>query len=908
MGEVYRAKDTKLGRDVALKILPASFTNDPERVARFRREAQVLASLNHPHIAQIYGLEEANGMQFLVLELVDGESLDKRIVRGRIPLDEALGIAKQIAEALEAAHEKGIIHRDLKPANIALNTDGNVKVLDFGLAKAIETGVPTSDVSMSPTITTPVMMTGVGVILGTAAYMSPEQAKGRAADRRSDIWAFGCVLYEMLTGTRAFDGEDVSETLAAVLRGQPAWEGLPRDVSPSIVTLLQRCLEKAQAKRISNIGAATFVLNEQPNLHRSDTSTTADVPQHRRQRFVAWLIAAVFATACLAIGVTAWILWPQPASSPALVRFSVLLEAGLAFSGLTRKMVAISPDGTQIVYVANTRLHRRSLDDLVAHEIAGTENVAVLNPVFSPDGKWIAFFGSSASGNAIMRIPQTGGPATTIARVDNPYGMSWGERGIVYAADTGESNGIFRVSPDGGTPAQLVRIDVDQIALSPQVLPGGENLMFTLLARPRGASLNELRGGRIVLQSLASGARATLVSTDDVIAADGVSDAQYLSSGHLVFAVSGSLYGIAFDPKARKTIGDRIPILAGVRRSTSGVFAQFALSEADSLVYVPGSTEAGGSARRLVTLSDRSGATTALKLPPGRYEHPRVSPDGTRLAVDIEEGGKANISIYELTETTSIRRLTLEGQNRYPVWSSDGQRVAFQSDRDGDRGIFWQRADGTGLAERLTTASRDAAHIPESMSPDGRHLLFTERRNDLYQLQVLSIGDRTTAAFGGVKSHTPTGAVFAPNGRWVAYASTNREAGLASRDNGIFLQPFPATGATFQLPKVRIDYHPAWTPDGNSLLFVASSLEPLVVVDVHTQQGVTFGKPVALPQTVSYPGLINSDVRGFDIAHDGRIISLTAAGDLEPGNDGARREIRVVQNWLHELKARVPTK
>src|SRR6516165_9234398 len=326
MGQVYRARDTKLNRDVALKILPDSFALDGDGIARFRREAQVLASLNHPNIAAIYGFEDSSSTHALVLELVEGATLADQIAKGAIPFDEALPIAKQIAEALEAAHEQGIIHRDLKPANIKLRDDGAVKVLDFGLAKAMEPASAISpSLTNSPTITSPAQMTSVGMLLGTAAYMSPEQAKGRPADKRSDIWAFGCVLFEMLTGTRAFDGEDVSETLAAVLRGQPAWEGLPRDVSPSIVTLLQRCLEKAQAKRISNIGAATFVLNEQPNLHRSDTSTTADVPQHRRQRFVAWLIAAVFATACLAIGVTAWILWPQPASSPALVRFSVLL-------------------------------------------------------------------------------------------------------------------------------------------------------------------------------------------------------------------------------------------------------------------------------------------------------------------------------------------------------------------------------------------------------------------------------------------------------------------------------------------------------------------------------------------------------------------------------------------------------
>jgi len=910
MGEVYRARDTKLNREVAVKVLPDSLVTDPERLARFSREAQVLAALNHPNVAHIHGFEDSTGVPALVMELVEGPTLADRLGRGAMTLDDALPIAKQIADGLEAAHEQGIVHRDLKPANIKVREDGTVKILDFGLAKALEPKQPSGvDMANSPTITTPAKMTGIGVILGTAAYMSPEQAKGRPADKRSDVWAFGCVLYEMLTGTRAFEGEDVSETLASVLRAQPQWENLPRGLSASIVTLLEGCLEKIHARRVSNIGVAKFVLDQQHNLHRSDASKTIDITQNRRDRFAAWLVAAVLATAGLAIAATAWMLWPQPAPVPAVVRFSVPLEAGVEFSGRTRKMIAVSPDGTQIVYAANNRLNRRSLDDFVARAISGTESIGGLSsPVFSPDGKWIAFHGASASENAIRRIPLTGGPSTTIVRVDSPYGISWDERGIVYAAndDGTAQSGIFRVSPDGGTPVQLVRLDADQTAYSPQLLPHGENLLFTLGARPRDAGLNELRDPRIVVQSLTSGERATIVSTDNAIAADGVSDAQYVSSGYLVFAMSGSLYGVTFDPKSRKTTGDKIPIVPGVQRSSSGVFAQFAISHTGSLVYIPGSAEAGGSARTLVALSDRSGATTALKLPAARYGHPRVSPDGTRLAVDIEEGGKANISIYELAETSAVRRLTLEGQNRHPVWSGDGQRVAFQSDRDGDRGIFWQRADGAGVAERLTTASQNAVHIPESMSPDGKHLLFAERQNQIYRLQVLSISDRKITPFGDIKSHAPIGAVFSPNGRWVAYASTNRDLGLYSRDNGIFIQPFPATGARFQLPKVRIDYHPAWTPDGNSLVFVASASEPLALVDVHTQQGVTFGKPAALPQTASRPGLLNNDFRGFDIVHDGRILSLTAAGDLEAGRGPNRPEIRVVQNWLQELKARVP--
>ena len=498
MGEVYRGRDTKLDREVALKILPDAFTNDPERVARFRREAQVLAALNHPHIAAIYGLDEANGSQFLVLELVDGESLDARLARGPIPVDESLEIARQIAEALEAAHEKGIIHRDLKPANVALTGDGQVKVLDFGLAKlgvtdkAGATGAVRPDGALdSPTITSPTMMTAVGMILGTAAYMSPEQAKGLTADKRSDAWAFGCVLYEMLTGKRAFAAEDVSDTLAAVLRGEADWTALPAHVSPATRLLLQRCLEKDRKKRIADISIARFLINE-PAIVTLDAGVAPAPSKPLWRRAIPFTATAVFAAALVA-GV-AWTL--RPSSTPLTIsRFTIPLPEGQVFTNDGRHVLAISPDGTRIVYVANVRLHLRSMSDLEATPIPGTESrQGVLNPVFSPDGGSVAFW--VADDRMIKRIAINGGAAVNICPAERPSGIAWDASGILFGQGR---DGIKRVAAAGGEPETLVRVSDGEIAHGPQMLPDGRSVLFTVATGSGRRSVGQGEGRRAVV-------------------------------------------------------------------------------------------------------------------------------------------------------------------------------------------------------------------------------------------------------------------------------------------------------------------------------------------------------------------------------------------------------------------------
>jgi serine/threonine protein kinase len=738
MGEVYRAADRTLGRSVAIKVLPDAFVHDAERLARFEREARTLAALNHPNIAHVYGMETSTGMHALVMELVEGPTLAERIAQGAIPLDEAVAIARQIADALAAAHEQGIIHRDLKPANVKVRDDGTVKVLDFGLAKALDSASATATVSQSPTITTPAM-TQAGVILGTAAYMSPEQAKGRTADKRTDIWSFGCVLYEMLTGKRAFEGEDVPDTLAAVLRGEADWGALLRELPPPIVTLLKRCLEKDRRRRIADIAAAQFVLAEQAGLTTSMSAATSDVKPQPARKNVLTLVTAVLLTAIL-VAAAAWILRPKGPASPPLVRFNFSLGEGQQFTRSGRQVLTISPDGTQIVFAANNRLYRRPIDDLASQVIPGTDlGGSLTQPVFSPDSGWIAFHSSSDA--TIKRIPVSGGSPTTILQSSALYGMTWGERGIVFGRD----DGIFLVSPNGGKPEQLVslvngQLENGQNVYGPQILPAGDAVLFTLVRG--GFRANYWDTAEIVVQSLTSRSRKTVI--------EGGSDGRYLPSGHLVYAVSGSLFAVRFDPARQTTMGERVPMLAGVRRSIGPSnlgTAQFSVSNTGTLIYVAGPMNATSGLRTLV-VSDRSGMTTSLKLPPGNYSHPRVSQDGARLAVGTDDGQEANVWIYDLAETSALRRLTLKGRNRYPVWSADGQRVAFQSDEKGDRGIFWQRADGSGTAERLTTAPQDAAHVPESFSMDGKHLLFTEQKDRSYVLRSLLMGDKTNAPFG----------------------------------------------------------------------------------------------------------------------------------------------------------------
>ncbi|HVQ16179.1 MAG TPA: protein kinase, partial [Vicinamibacterales bacterium] len=629
MGEVYQATDTRLKRQVAIKVLPEAVAADAERLARFQREAEVLASLNHPNIAGIHGLEKSDGTTALVLELVAGPTLAERIAEGPIPVDEALPIATQIAAALEAAHEQGIIHRDLKPSNIKLRPDGTVKVLDFGLAKAMEpTGERSSILSRSPTITTPAM-TQMGMILGTAAYMSPEQAKGRPADKRSDVWAFGCVLFETLTGRQSFEGEDISETLASVLKSEPDWAALPADVSPAIRTLLRRCLAKDRRQRISDMSIASFVLAEAATLPIQSGVRPTDGPVPHTSRWRSAAVAAAVIGAASLVGLGAWIRWPS--SEQPVARFSFRLPDDQRFTNGGRRLVAISHDGSQVVYVANNRIYRRALSEFDSHVVPGSEvREGVLNPVFSPDGGSLAFF--SNADRTLRRLTLTGGASVRICPADQPTGMSWDASGIVFGQGAG---GIRRCPADGGMPEQLAKVDTDEQASGPQVLPGGEFLIFSIAKEQDGNERYDK--ARIVVQSLATGERRTLI--------EGGSEARYLPTGHLLYALGGSILAVSFDPARQMVTGGTVSVVEGVGRGPvfGTAVAHFDASDSGNLLYIPGPARLQ-TTEYIVAFADRSGSVTPLKAPPGFYAHVRASHDGTRVAVDTADGKEAIVS------------------------------------------------------------------------------------------------------------------------------------------------------------------------------------------------------------------------------------------------------------------------
>ena len=918
MGEVYRATDTTLGRQVAIKILPDAFAADPDRLARFEREAKTLASLNHPHIAAIYGFEKSAAMHALVMELVEGPTLADRIGQGPISLDEALPIAKQMAEALESAHEQGIIHRDLKPANIKVRADGTVKVLDFGLAKALgpEGRRATADamspnVSQSPTITTPAM-TQAGMILGTAAYMSPEQAKGRAVDKRSDVWAFGAVLYEMFTGRRAFEGEDVSDTLARILMKEPDWTALPATVPPAVVTVLRRCLQKDRKQRVRDLGDVSLALEGafETTVPGAAAPAPAAEPRVLWRRALPVVVTAVVVS--VMVGAAAWMLRSPSPSSP-VTRFALALGEGQQFQAISTQNLAVSPDGTQLVYVASTqlgggRLYLRSMSDLEARPIPGTQQIQnPLFPVFSPDSRFIAFL--SARDRAIQKIAVNGGAAVTICPAEQPFlGMTWDSAGIVF----GQATGIMRVSPDGGQPEVLVSAKDGELVYGPQVLPGGEWVLFTVATV---ATTEAWDKAQIVVQSLKSSERKTLIS--------GGSDARYLPTGlgspkraereggHLVYALGGVLFAVPFDLRRLAVTGGPVPIVEGIKRSAgaSGI-AHFSSSRTGSLVFLPGPVSTS-SALSDLALIDRNGAVQSLKLPPGPYEYPRLSPDGKRIAVSSDDGKDAIVWIYDMTVTSSARRLTLGGRNRVPVWSPNGERVAFQSDRDGDLGLFWQRADGTTAAERLTRPDKDTAHVPESWSPDGKTLLLSVAKGSSYGLAALSLTDKMVTLVGGIQSPFPPSATFSPDGRWVAYSTTapgDQRLVLGREPAGsLFVQPFPTTGATYQISKSSsLGFHPTWSIDGELFYFASVGSANFVAVSVATRPTFTFGAtvPVPRPFAAGRPAL----ERNYDITRDGqRFLGVVAAGQTASGAPAAP-QIQVVLNWFEELKARVPTK
>jgi eukaryotic-like serine/threonine-protein kinase len=884
MGEVYRARDTRLSRDVAIKILPASLTNDPDRRARFAREAQVLASLNHPNIAAIHHVEETGDGPALVMELVEGETLADRIARGPIPVDEALAIAKQIAEALEAAHEQGIIHRDLKPANIKVRPDGTVKVLDFGLAKLAEASAAATTnaaaLSMSPTITSPALMSGVGVLLGTAAYMSPEQARGRAVDKRSDIWAFGCVLYEMLTGKRAFEGTDVPETLAAVLRSEPAWVALPAMLLPSVRAFLYRCLEKEPKQRVADIRDVRLALEGAFELSPSRTSATVAPLWKRLVPVGAALLVGVVGSAAV------FALRPNQDPTPQRVaRLGMVtpVDAPVAYDAGSSAL-AIAPDGSRIAYTSartwpyatgiDVRLFVRALDQLQPTALASPGSIR--EPFFSADGAWIGFFGP-VNNQQLQKILASGGPPIELARVDGvSRGATWGPDGTIVYATSNTATGLQRISQNGGEPTVLTRPNQsvgERDHLWPHFLPGGHAIVFTIV--PSGAVEN----AQIAVLDLRDGSQKIVVR--------GGSDARYVLGGFLVYGAAGTLRAVPFDLGRLEVHGTPIPVLQDVATGTTG-WANFAVDERGTLAYMTGG--ASDSDRRTLVWVDRDGREEPLRIPPRTYVGAQLSPDGMRVALDVRDQ-QNDIWIWDIGRET-LQRLTFDpGLNCCPVWTPDGKRVAFTRAVDGQDRPYWQFADGSGNVEPLAGPIAHGAD-PTDFTPDGTTLIYRTASFPA-DIGVVPVAHVAAGKLLLTSTAAETNATVSPDGRWLAYQSDE-----SGRDE-VYIRPFPdVTKGRWQI-STGGGTRPRWSRNGRELFYLSLGLEATTMMAVSVIPGSRFS--VGTPKML-FRGNYVTPFAGrqlYDVAADGkRFLMIKPVGPQQ----ASPPQVMVVQNWQLELR------
>ena len=878
MGQVWQATDTQLNRQVALKILPDAFAADPDRFARFKREAQILASLNHPNIAAIYGIEESEGTRALVLELVEGPTLADRISKGPIPLDEALPIAKQIAEALEAAHEAGVIHRDLKPANIKVRDDGTVKVLDFGLAKAFDPS-PDADPSQSPTLTA--AATQMGVILGTAAYMSPEQARGSTVDRRADIWSFAVVLYEMLTGRKPFPGDDISQTLARVIDRDPDWDVLPKTLSPALDTYLRRCLQKDPRQRVRDIGDVRLALEgafETPGSMPSEPTVALHL--HPWQRPVPALLAVLLVAVVAGLG--SWVLTRSaPAPRPDVMRFTIIPAdtAPLNLPGGAHDL-AISRDGTQIVYQSNGgQFNLRPIDQLSGAPLRGAQPAN--GPFLSPDGLWVGF---ATGGTTLQRVSILGGAPVTLAELPSPVaGASWGldDQIIIGTAD----GGLLRIPGGGGEPEVLTTADADlsESHRGPFIIPRREAVLFAIGSPPF------VTGAELAVLELESGAVTRLGLA-------GVSP-HYVSTGHVVYAAEdGSLRAVPFDAGTLSVTGSPVPLVASIPVKSTGA-ADFDISDNGRLVYVPTLTAAGQTSRLVVV--GRDGAGTTLADIEGLAYYPRFSPDGTRVAYAVAQapGANTDADLWVLDVERGTRtRLTSGGSNRrfYPVWSPDGARLAYSESANNPNRVMVIAADGGGEPEILL--DDDDRRFPMSWARDGSALaLYRGGIGDSRDLEVLPLdSDSAPVPFLGTPAQE-RGVSFSPNAQWLAYVSNE------TGQDEIYVRPYPGSGGQISLSRGG-GQEAVWGPDGSELFY--RNGDQLMVVDVET--GQTFSASAPAPFLAAPYTLDNAAGGGgnpnYDISPDGQQF-VFVEHDSGPQNNP---EINVVLNWHQELLERVP--
>jgi Tol biopolymer transport system component len=856
MGEVYRARDARLNRDVAVKILPSHVAADADRLARFRREAQVLASLNHSNVGSIYGFEDSAGVQALILELVDGPTLADRIAQGPIPLDEALPIATQIADALEAAHERGIVHRDLKPANIKIRSDGAVKVLDFGLAKALATDAATRETSA--TITSPAL-TRLGVILGTAAYMSPEQARGKEADKRSDIWAFGCVLYEMLSGKRAFDGSEVSDTLASILKSDPDWGALPPDTSPGIRRVLRRCLEKDPRRRFHDIVDVRLEL-EEPSP--SEIAAISSTKSRLRER-IAWAVAVV---SLALLGTLAAYVVLKPAAVE-VIRFQVYpppdsvfgtpgLSSGVG-AGVTN--VAVSPDGTRLVFVAtdragSSRLWIRALDSFDALPLIGTDGAG--RPFWSPDSRWVGYF----VGNKVMKIQAAGGSPQWISDVDRfRWGATWASGGDILFSSSNPPR-LYRVSDQGGVAVALAaQRGASADPRLPYFLPDGRTFLYW--------AQNPSESGGVYVTSIAAGSLSKrLVSSD--------AGAAYDPSGFLLFTTGGALLRQRFDLARLEVSGETTKVADGV----GGRLAPFSVSTNGVLAFQP----------RIGLTSqfawfDRGGRLLETVGARGSYRTPQLSPDGNQLVyTNLADG---NLWILDMRRRTPSPFTTGPGIKVCPVWSRGGEAIFYGKTMENGTVAIFEKSVSGAQEERIFFKG-PTTDGPTQISTDGKWLLYFanpegESLGDVYALPMM--GDRTPQRI--VRSpFSDVEAQLSPDGKFVAYVSA------ATGDSEIYVQPFP-TGERWRISNSG-GRQPLWRPDGRELFFVSPDRK-LYAVEIRPGPAFDYGIPQFLFEMRADVQLVRNS---YIPSPDGTRFLVNMALDT------TSPPIHVVRNWTAGLK------
>ena len=879
MGIVYLCTDTRLERKVAIKLLHDTFVQDVERMARFEREARVLASLNHTNIAAIHGLEEADGTKFLALEYVPGDTLAERLRNGPLPIKETLDICRQIAQALDAAHEKGIVHRDLKPANIKITPEGQVKVLDFGLAKAVSADGSAPGLSQMATATAG--WTREGLIVGTAAYMSPEQARARPVDKRTDIWAFGCVLYEMLTGRIAFAGETITDTLVAVLEQKPDWTALPAATPIPIRRLLQRCLDKDLKQRLRDIGDARAELEQ---LGATPEDSSALEPTGRPRRGTVAVAAATGALALTCAGLL-WLWLPRHSAAPddrRVSRFTVDLPQGQIFYSSFNPDLALSPDGTHLAFAtAPDGVFIRRLDGLEGRRLEASKGYST-GPVFSPDGSSISFIQGNAiiaSARPFLRAALSGGAPVKLAEYDMFHTGDWGADGWMYWT-AHYPGGIVRSRDSGGDIEPVTQLDDAHGERSHRfasLLPGGQALIYAV----GFDGIDSYGDARIDLWDLKTRERKTLIT--------GGTAPVYSPSGHIVYARTGKLFAVPFDLDRREVTGPPFKVLDGVLMSRNTGMAQFSLSKRGDLAYVPGPAEGDG---RTLVWVDRTGQSVPLPLPPASYLYPRISPDGRYLAVEIE-GPNHDLYTYDFARGV-LSKITTDGLSHDPVWTPDGKRLVFRSWQSGGMTMWWMPADRSGNAVRLDPAG--TRQSPVSVSPDGKFLAFDQKDpqtdDDVWILPLEGTGQPRSF----VRSRFGEGsAKFSPDGRWVAYSSD--ESGRAE----VFVQPFPGPG-----PKLQISsdggIDPVWRPSGGELYYRRG--KKMMVVAVTTSPQFRASGPKLLWEgsyssgSASSCGMPGVSASNYSVTADGQRFLMVR--DDDAGTLGTR--IVVVLNWAEEVK------